>query len=143
MNKKNIENRLEDAPKGMQLVKVDAEKLEKLISNQDTNIRYCEENYNDYYQDGVDMMFKTGDKFPATTLQINPMGGSTEDAVEYIKRFGADSLNEDQMSFMFNQRTDDPDHCVFFGMKNLGMDKVPVYVDKDTHAIGKALGLFK
>ena len=142
-SKSGIKSRIEDAPKGMRLVTVDTKKLEKLISNQDNNIKYCEENYNDYYKGSVDLMIKSGDKLPATTLYITPTGESTEDTVSYIKKFGADRLNEDQLSFMFVKRTDDPDHCLYYALKNLGMDKVPVYVDKDTHSIGSALGIFK
>ncbi|MCR5265381.1 MAG: hypothetical protein K6E29_02155 [Cyanobacteria bacterium RUI128] len=143
LNKSKIQARVESAPKDMKLVTVDAKKLEELIYNQDTNIGYCENTYKNYYKDGVNLMIRSGDKLPATTLYITPTGESTDDAVNYIKRFGKDRLNEDQLSFMFTQRTDDPDQCMYFGMKDLGMDKVPMYVNKDTYKIADALGLLK
>lgn len=142
-DKTKIESRVKEPPKDMKLVKVDVEKLDKILQNQSNNIEYCEENYNDYFKDSVDLMIKSGDKIPATTLHINPTGESVEDSVDYIHKFGADRLNDDQLILMFNQSTDDPDHCMFFGMKDLGMDKVPVYVNKDTYELGSALGLFK
>lgn len=143
LSKSKIQSRIEDAPKDMRLVNVDAKKLEEIIRNQDTNIGYCETTYNKYYKDSVNLMMKSGDKLPATTLYINPTGESTDDAVEYVKKFGKDRLNENQLSFMFTQRTDDPDQCMYFGMKDLGMDKIPMYVNKDTYKIADALGLLK
>ena len=143
LKKNSIESRIENAPKDMKLVHVDSKKLEELISNQDNNIEYCKSNYDDYYKDCVNLMMKSGDKIPATTLYIMPTGESADDTVNYIKTFGADRLNDNQISFMFNQRTDDPDHCTYFGMKDVGMDKIPVYVDKDSYKVGSALGLFK
>jgi hypothetical protein len=36
----------------------------------------------------------------------------------------------------------EPDHCVYFGLRDLGMNKIPVYVDKQSYEAGKILGLF-
>ena len=143
LDKSKIESRVMNAPKNMRLVKVDVDKLDKIISNQPNNIEYCEKVYNNYYKDNVDLMIKSGDKIPVTTLYINPTGGSVEDSIDYIKKFGADRLNDEQFVFMFTQLTDNPDHCMLFGMKDLRMDKIPVYVDKDTYKIGNALGILK
>ena len=143
MKKSKILSRIEDAPKGKKLVEIDVKKLEELLPKQDTNIKYCESNYNDYYKDSVNSMLRSGDKITATTLYIAPTGESVDDTINYVKNFGADRLNTDQVSLYFEQKTDDPDHCVFFGLRDAGLDKVPVYVDNGTHKLGKALGLFK
>lgn len=143
LDKTKIEERIQDAPKNMQLVNLDVEKLEQILQNQSNNIEYCEDNYNNYYKDRVNSLIKSGDKIPATTLYINPAGDSVEGSIDYINNFGTDRLNDNQFVLMFNQSTDEPDHCMFFGMKDLGMDKVPVYVNKDTYQLGHALGLFK
>ena len=143
LNKSKIESRIKAAPKNMKLVKIDAEKLNKILRNQSNNIEYCENDYNNYYKESVDLLIKSGDRIPATTLYINPTGESVADSLDYIKKFGADRINEDQFMLMFNQSTDDPDHCMYFAMKDLGMDKIPVYVNNDTYKIGSALGLLK
>lgn len=135
-----------DAPTGwMQKSRVNVAGLEKLLQRQSSNIDCCEEDYNDYFKKDVDIMLKKGDKLPATTFVIrNQSGaGTTEDAVNYIKRFGADRLNDNQLFIGFDQRTDDPDHCVFFALRDLGMQDIPVYVDADTQKIGVALGILK
>ena len=143
LDKSKIESRIKEPPKNMKLVKVDVEKLDKILQNQSNNIEHSGSDYDNYYKDSVDLIIKSGDKIPATTLHINATGESTDDTVDYINKFGADRLNDDQLVLMFTQRTDDPDHCMFFGMKDLGMDKVPVYVNNDTYKIGNALGIFK
>ncbi len=142
MNPKAIEKRVMDAPKGMRTVKIDPDKLFSLIDKQPiNNIEHCESDYKTYYKDNTDFMLKSGDEIPATTLYLNPFMGS-EKALEYLKRFGEDTMNRDSMSVDFSQRTDDPDHCMFFAMIDAGLSEVPVYVDKDSYAVGKAMGLF-
>ena len=143
LDKNKIESRIKDAPKNMKLVKVDVEKLNKLLANQSNNIEHCRKDYDNYFKDNVNLIIRSGDKITATTLHINPTGESAEDTVDYIKKFGSDKLNEDQILLMFTQLTDDLDHCMFFGMNDLGMDKIPVYVNKDTYKIGNALGIFE
>ena len=143
LDKKKIESRIKDAPKGMKLVKVDVKKLDDLRLNQDENIVFCEDDYDACYKDSVNLMIKSGDKITPTTLCIKPTGETVDETVNYINKFGSDNLNKDQLLFVFSQRTNEPDHCTFFGMKDLGMDKVPVYVDKDTFKIGNALGILK
>lgn len=143
LDKSNIESRIKEPSEDMKLVKINSEKLDEILKTQVNNIRYCEENYNNYYKDNIDLMIKSGDKIPATTFHVVPAGESVEDSIDYINKFGADRLNNDQLILMFNQYTDNPDHCMFFGMKDLGMDNVPVYINKDTYEIGNSLGLFK
>lgn len=124
------------------MVQVNTKKLENLVANQSSNVGYCKKTYDRYYKDSVNLILKTGDKIDATTLVLFPRGETTEDTVYYIKNFGADRLNDDQLSIMFLQKTDDPDQCMFFAMKDMGMDKIPMYVDKDSYKLGNALGLF-
>lgn len=143
LSKSKIEARVEKPLQDRHLVKIDAKKLDKLIHNQDQNIDYCEKNYENYYRDDVDTMIKSGDKITATSLYIIPLGESVKDTVKYINAYGADRLNDNQLSFVFNQESDEPDHCTFFGMKDLGMNEIPVYVDNDTLKLGKALELIK
>lgn len=141
-DKSNIEKRVDRPTRDMKLVKIDAKKFEKLIQNQDQNIDYCESTYDKYYKDSIDSVIKSGDKMPATTLYITPMGESTEDTVRYIHSFGEDRLNDNQLSFIFNQESfDKPDQCMFFGMKDLGMDKIPVYMNEDSYKLANALGI--
>jgi len=143
LKKSGVESRIEDAPKDMKLVKVDAQKLEDFIANQDTNIMYCKDNYEKYYKSNVRNILKSGDKISATTLMIYPTGETVDDAVNYIEKFGADCLNHNQLSVMFIQKTEEPDQCMYFGLKKLGMDKIPMYADKNSYKLGNALGLFE
>ncbi len=141
-DKSKIEKRIDRPTKDMKLVKIDAKKLDKLIHNQDQNIDYCESTYDKYFKDSVESVIKSGDKIPATTLYITPMGESVEDTVKYIHSYGEDRLNDNQLSFIFNQESfDKPDQCMFFGMKDLGMDKIPVYMNEDSCKLANALGI--
>ena len=88
-------------------------------------------------------MLKKGDEFPTTSLYISYQTGSgkVEDAVEYIKKWGVENLNAGQFFIGFGQRTNSPDHCVYFALRNAGMKNVPVYVDEATLKLGLALGI--
>ena len=143
METKSILKRIEDAPRGMKKKNVDVEKLFELAKNQQENISHCKSDYLGYYKGRVDLMFKSGDEIPATTLWIHPADGDVDGAVEYIKRYGADNLNDNQLFVEFNQTTDAPDHCTLFALKNMGVKEVPVYVNEETNKIAKALGILK
>lgn len=143
MDLDSIEKRIKKAPNDMVKTTVDVEKLEKLLINQDSNLEHCERDFNNFYTKKVDLMLKSGDKFPTTTLHIVPNFSSIEDTLEYIEKFGKENLNDDMISILFSQQTNEPDNCVYFALKDLGMDKIPVYVNKDSYAIGNALGLFE
>ena len=86
-------------------------------------------------------MLRSGDEIPATTLTIHDPSGN-EDLRRYVNRFGADRLNNEQIFIDFNQKTDDPDHCVYFALRDMGIDKIPVYVDSQSYEAGSILGLF-
>ena len=132
LNPKKIKSRIMEAPEGFRKVNVDVEKLEELAKNQNSNLDHCRSDYNKHYSDGVDTMIKSGDEFPATTLHINS-GSDNEDLRRYVKKFGVKNLNDGQIFIDFDQRTNNPDHCVYFALKDMGMEKVHVYVDNKNY----------
>ncbi len=139
-----IVKRISLPEKGQIRTRINAEKLEELIQNQSTNFDHCKRDYENYYKENVDFMLKSGERFPTTTLHINSTLGANNDALlNYIERYGAQKLNPEQIRIDFCQHTDEPDHCVYFALRDLGMKNVPVYVDSDTFQVGSALGLFK
>ncbi len=138
-----IENRIEGPKTGMRIAKVNAKKLNKLIKNQTTNLDHCKEDYNKYYRNKVDFMIKSGQSIPVTTLSITPSTGYMDDVLEYIDKFGAENLNKDQLFVDFIQRTDDPDHCVYFALSKLGMKDIPIYIDGGSFKIARALGILE
>ena len=142
LNPKNITARIATAPNGYTRVNIDAEKLEKLIKNQDSNIQHCRDDYDKYFIDKVDTMLRCGEKIPATTLMIYDHNADNEKLKRYVDRFGVNNLNKNQIFADFNQRTDKPDHCVYFALKDMGINKIPVYVDDKSYEAGKILGLF-
>ena len=139
-----ILDRIKNAPKSMRKVTIDAERLFEIAKNQNQNLAHCEKDYYNYYYDKVDFMLKTGDEIPATTLWISPSGSKVDDTLDYINTWGADNLNKEQIFVEFNQvEEDDPDHCIFFALKNMGIKEVPVYVNEDTYKLASALGILK
>lgn len=136
----NISARIKKPSPYMKMVFVNPEKLEQIARGQDSNFEHCKKDFDKYYQDQINFMLKSGDEIPASTLHITSVS-SQEDLLDYIKRYGADKLNSQQLIMDFSQKTDDPDHCMYFAFKDLGMNKIPVYVDKDTYQIADALGI--
>lgn len=136
-----INNRIKPAPKGMQTVKIDVNKFEKLLDSQKSNnIAHCERDYHKYYSDDANFILKSGDAIPATTLYLTPLMGN-EDMLDYIARFGAENINEDSIMVDFAQKTDDPDHCMFFAMKEAGMKEIPVYMNNYGKQLAQELGI--
>lgn len=142
LNPKTIKYRIAQAPKGYRKVEVDAEKLEKLARNQNTNLDHCRSDYYKNYSESVDTMLRSGDEISTTTLSIYDPSGN-EDLKRYVDTFGVERLNEEQIFVTFNQTTNKPDHCAFFAFEDMGMSKIPVYVDSKTYEAGTILGLFK
>ena len=144
----SIKSRIRKAPAGYKKVYVDADKLEELSANQSSNLDHCREVYDEHFSDEVDTMIKSGDKITATTLFINPeegyfsFGEGNKRLKKYVETFGIERLNKEQIGLFFCQRTNQPDHCTYFALKDLGMDKIPVYVDKQGYEAGRILGLF-
>ena len=141
LNPKSLISRIEDAPGGYKKVYIDNKKLEKLSENQYNNFAHCKNDYEKYYSDSVNVMLRSGDKIPASSLAIYNLSGN-QDLKYYVESFGADNLNKEQLIIGFNQKTDDPDHCIYFALKDMGFDNIPVYVDDETYEAGRILGLF-
>lgn len=141
MTKEAIISRVQKAPEKMTKVKIDAEKFEKLASRHtESNIKYCAREYDRYFEDQANFMLKSGDKFPASTLYISS-SMSNEDAIEYANLYGAENFNEGSLQFNFAQRTNDPDHCTYFAMKEAGIKNIPVYMNDKTLELAKTLGI--
>ena len=142
LNPEKITSRIAEAPKGYTKVNVDVEKLKRLAENQDSNIKHCRSDYDKYFSDKVDTMLRCGEVIPVTTLMIYDHNADNESLKRYVHRFGVNNLNKNQVFVDFNQRTDNPDHCVYFALKDMGMKKIPVYVDDKSYQAGTILGLF-
>ena len=142
LNQNAIARRIAQPQRGMIKIRVNAEKLEELIKEQYSNVQHCEKDYYNYFNDNVDYMLKSGAEIPATTLSIRPVSSSNDDLIKYINRFGVENLNSEQIFVDFNQETDNPDHCVYFALRDLGFENVPVYVDSETLQLGEKLGIF-
>ncbi len=114
---------------------------EELAKNQSSNLDHCRSDYDKYYSDSVDTMLRNGDDIPATTLIIQDPSGNNA-LRRYVDTFGVEHLNNEQIFVNFNQKTDNPDHCVYFALKDMGINKIPVYADSQTLEAGHILGLF-
>lgn len=138
-----IKKRLQDPKEGFFLAKINADALKKLIQNQQSNISHCASDYEKYYKDDVKEMIESEETIPATTLYIHSFDENNDKLIEYINRFGAENLNPNSIFVDFNQETDNPDHCTFFVLKNLGENKIPVYMNSETLKAADALGLLE
>lgn len=139
---KLVKLRIKHPERNLRQTNVNVDKLEKLISNQHTNLSHCESDYNKYYKPTVDFMIKSADEIPASVLSILPTDFMMSDTIRYIQRYGAENLNPGQLMVDFTQAADAPDHCVYFALRDMGLKNVPVYVDDNTFKIGSALGIF-
>ena len=141
MNKEAIISRVQKAPENMVKTTIDTEKFEKLVSrHSESNIRYCEKEYGRYFEDKTDFMLKKGSKFPTTTLFITS-SMSNEAAKDYADAYGADNFNPNSLQFNFTQRTNDPDHCIYFALKDAGIKNVPVYMTQESYELAETLGI--
>ena len=141
LDPKHIAARIACPKGGYRVVQVDAKKLEELAQNQESNFEHCRSDYDKYYTDSVDTMFRKNREVPASTLVINNPSGN-KNLWRYVNVYGVNRLNDEQVMFDFVQKTDDPDHCVYFALKDMGLEKIPVYVDSQSYEAGKILGLF-
>ena len=131
LNHDEIKKRISEPKTGMYLVQVNSSRLENLAKNHDSNLQHCKNNYDKYYNEKIDFMIKSGDDIPVTTLYL-----ATPDI--------ADKVNDSNNLFIdFNKETDMPDHCTYFGLKEAGMETIPMYVNDETLALGGELGLFE
>ena len=86
-------------------------------------------------------MLKKGEDIPVSTLYRAQNGYSDEDFINYVDFCGADLLIPNQIFICFAQNTNVPDHCMYFALKELGMKKIPVYVNEQTKVLCEKLGL--
>lgn len=127
------------------IVLVDAQKLDELAKRQTIgNFDHVGKDYKNYFKQDADFSLKSGDEIIAPTLVLSSdMAGGIRGAIEYVENFGAENLNDDSIFIDLIQMTDDPDHCTYFAMKNIGMKKIPVCVDEKTYELGDKMGLFE
>ncbi len=145
LDKDVILDRIAPAPKDYVLATVNSDKLEKLIENQDANFEHCKNDYDNYFKENTDFLLKSGDKIIPQTLYIRYKDDdSTPESLEnYIHRFGVNKLNPNSLSIMQQQRGDETNINIYFGLKDLGFKKIPVYMDKNSYKNAKALGLLE
>lgn len=141
MSLKSVKSRIAEPKNGMKLVEVDAEKLERLARKQDTNLLHCELDYNYYFKSMLENMLKKGDEVPVSTLYIAPNGLNDEEFINYVDYVGPDLLNSNQLFICLAQNPDNPEHCMYFALKELGMKRIPVYVNEQTKVLCEKLGL--
>ena len=139
----SIAKRIEEPKEGMPLVNVNTDKMKKLLFDQYSNMEHCKKDYKKYYKKSVDFMLKSGDTFPVSTISITPDSANIDDAVAYIKKYGIDLIEPGLLFVDFNQRTNDPDHCVYFALQDLGMKNIPVYMNANSYKIADALGILE
>lgn len=142
MEPKSIQRRIKNPPMGYRKAMVDVDKLTQLLEKQDNNFDHCESDYEKYYKEKTNFMLKSADMISAPSLYINSKIGKKQ-MLEYIDSYGVKNLNDDSLIIDLSQRTLDPEHCLYFAMKDAGLKQIPVYVNKDTYELGKALGLMK
>lgn len=131
LNHDEIKKRISEPKTGMHLVHVNSSRLENLAENHDSNMKHCKNNYDKYYNEKIDFMIKSGEDIPATTLYL-----ATPDIADPV-------LDSNNLFIDFNQETDMPDHCMYFGLKEAGMETIPMYVNDETLALGSELGIFE
>ena len=143
MTPRSILKRIKNPPKGYIKAYVDAEKISKFLEKQrDNNFKHCKHDYDMYYKNKTDFMLKSFDFITAPTLHVNsPMG--TKEALEYIRKYGSKMINEDSVMVNLDQRTDDPDHCLYFAMQDAGLKQIPVYVNRTSLELGRAIGFIE
>ncbi|MBQ3641846.1 hypothetical protein II906_07995 [bacterium] len=136
----NLRARMKRPDDGRRIALLDSEKFEELLTSQKNNISECKEEYEQYQEKSVDFMIKSGEEFPLTSLYISPLLASPKITINMLQKYGRKYIPHDYISMAFVREKDNvPDHCTYFGLKDLGYKKIPVYVDKDTYEMGKAL----
>jgi len=145
VNPETVITRIAPAKDGMKTAMVNVKKLEELAKRQQSNFNHCEKDYKKYFSEKTDCIIKSGEEFATSTLTLFNCSdtGKPKQLLDYIEKFGANRLNDGQIFVGFDQKYDYPDHCIFFALRDLGMDKVPVYVNENSLEIGKALGILE
>lgn len=120
---------------------IDIFQFEKLIKSQRTNVYACYEQYSNLHRSRVLGMIKYSDDIQAPTLEITPNNMSSKEALDILD--GSKKLQDDFLTVAFTSKSLNPDYELYFGYRELGLTKIPVFVDKNTHDIGLKLGIFK
>ena len=137
LNKQNVRNRVKEAPKGYVTVDLDVKKFEEVLKEaKHSNVEGCEEDYNKYFKPEMELLLKRGDEFPTSALFLD---SNLSDMERFVKLYGAKNLRP---SIDFAQIGSSHNHCMYFALRDLGMKKVPVYVNEKSYNVGKNLGLF-
>lgn len=137
-----ILSRIKEPPENsnMQKIHINAEKLEKLLENHENNFEHCKSDYKKYFHNKTDYMLKSGKPINAPCLNITPESG-LEDTIDYINKYNSANLNDNMLFIDLFQKTTSPEHCLYFALRDLGMNKIPVYVNEDTAQLCQALEL--
>lgn len=141
INLTEVLKKIKPPKNNMMLAYVNAKALEKIADSQFSNIEDCSNDYINNYYERINKMLAGDEEIPATTLCLLPSSSSQEELLTYIAQNGAYALQDRQLITEFDQRTYQPDHCMYFALRNLGMKYIPVYVDGDTYDIGMELGI--
>ncbi|MBQ7287214.1 MAG: hypothetical protein IJW73_05575 [Candidatus Gastranaerophilales bacterium] len=123
------------------LALLDVETFEKFLNKHPNgNADYCEEIYHKHFAKQTEAMVKSGNEITVPALHINSAYLGVENMA---LQFGEDAVPDGTLSFYFNQTTNEPNHCLYYAMKNCGMTRIPVSVDERSFELGKSLGLFE
>ena len=139
LNPQNIRYRIEEPRKGYIQVDLDVDKFEEVLGRaSDSNVKHCEEDYKKYFKKETDFVLKSGKPFPTSTLFIDSNIYSGFD--RFVDLYGAKNVHP---RIDFAQVSPDyHDHAMYFALKDLGMKKIPVYVNENSYNVGHKLGLF-
>ena len=143
----NIAARAAKAPDGFIKVKIDAQKLIELTKSQPQgNLDHVKHDYEHYFKDNLMQIIDGGDDYQAPALYLRPYG-KVDDTIEYINRYGADRLNENSMLIDLDNAdaskssSNAPSYAMFYALLDKGLTKMPVYMNKDTYNLARALDL--
>ena len=139
LNPQNIRYRIKEPRKGYVQVNLDVDKFEEVLGRaSDSNVKGCEEDYKKYFKKETDFILKSGENFPTSTLFIDSNIYSGFD--RFVDLYGAKNVHP-RIDFA-QVSTDYHDHAMYFALRDLGMKKIPVYVNENSYKVGHKLGLF-
>ena len=130
--------RVMPAPKGRHKVYIDAEKFEEMLKKTRSNYDHCKLSYKEYFKETLQTQIKSGEQIPATSLFLVP---KTCDLIDFINRYGAESVDENMLDAIFDMSHITEDSSMYFAMKDAGMTRIPVYMDKDSTEIANKMGI--
>ncbi|MBQ8848494.1 MAG: hypothetical protein IJ003_06075 [Candidatus Gastranaerophilales bacterium] len=120
---------------GYQIAMLDIQKFDELYKSQDCgNIKACEEKYQTRATKATHDIIDQ-DEITAPLLHICSY---SVDEDGYIPT----AAGKNRASLIFNGTTQEPNECLYFALRQVGLTKMPVAVDEETLAAGKELGIF-